>query len=1034
MNHFIEIMNLRGGQLLDFAWLMLWQSSLLIILVFVLDFGLARKLRASVRYTLWLAVLVKLLLPPTLALPTGAAWWLFPSKTAAVGAKYAVTYDHSSLPVEVTSEATLPAPVFVPKLKWEAWALTASLVVGLGLLLWLSVRWWQVSRMVRQTAEAPGLDGLLAEAAKLAGVRTSVRLKITEGRMSPAVCGLFRPVILLPQTLLEKLSPTQLRAVLLHELFHLRRWDVRVNCAQALLQIAYWWHPLLWLANARVRRVREEAVDDAVMLALCEEAEGYAPTLLEVAKLAFHRPLVSLGLVGIMESRSALRQRIERLMDYHAPRRAGLTVGALLGIVAFSAVALPMGEAPAPAGGQNVADASTGSEPVAATDRVPILVTTHFYWMTPDQLNRLTSGLAPIPGADNSGGYWPVPAAEFSRLKADLIKSGLRPVSSPRIQTFTGEPAEMYVGNETNSIDFTCTPTLSAQPMSINLAIHGRIVDTRLHDTAMTQFKINFPVEDGGGFMARMGKDDGLSASNLVAVFDARVITNLSLRYGQRLEPAVSAETSERNATVAKLNQVRLAALDYDHRPLVEVVRQLNEAIKQADPTGKGLRLWIAPHHEGAASLMVNPATGLPQDSAIDPATGLPESSAVNAGAVLITVNPPLKNVRLGDAVNAIITGAAQPIQYEVGADGGIIFAPSLASPALFTRTYNLDTNVFLTNLRRETGVADFNSAQDPSKAINHALLKLFAAAGADFKSPPGGIIFYNGNAGQLMVRATRQELDIIEPILSALGNARPVVQIHIKARFLEVPQGAVVDMNDLLATTNLTIRGMTGILQQANSRSVMHSLMAQSGFTLLAEPEVTTTSGSQTQMRATQLIEVVTNMMLEENLTNHQNEVAAGTEKFELGPIFDVTPRSLPDGYTLDMQMTASVSQFWGYAKVPKNEVARYVTNSVGEVIPLANVWPAMERYSQSAHLTLRDGQTVVMTMTPPQQIHFGPTDEKREAVVAKHILDGKKSEGEKAILVLVTATLVDAAGNRIHSDSDLASVMQSQATSEDP
>ena len=35
-----------------------------------------RKIRPAVRYTLWFVVFVKLLLPPTLALPTGAAWWL----------------------------------------------------------------------------------------------------------------------------------------------------------------------------------------------------------------------------------------------------------------------------------------------------------------------------------------------------------------------------------------------------------------------------------------------------------------------------------------------------------------------------------------------------------------------------------------------------------------------------------------------------------------------------------------------------------------------------------------------------------------------------------------------------------------------------------------------------------------------------------------------------------------------------------------------------------------------------------------------
>ena len=83
------------------------------------------------------------------------------------------------------------------------------------------------------------------------------------------------------------------------------------------------------------------------MVALNDDAEIYAPTLLEVAKLAFNRPLAALGLVGILESRSALRHRIERLLNFTTPRRAGISAMSLAGIVAFSAVAVPMGEPPA---------------------------------------------------------------------------------------------------------------------------------------------------------------------------------------------------------------------------------------------------------------------------------------------------------------------------------------------------------------------------------------------------------------------------------------------------------------------------------------------------------------------------------------------------------------------------------------------------------------------------------------------------------------------------------------------------------------
>src|SRR5262249_2718560 len=146
--------------------------------------------------------------------------------------------------------------------------------------------------------------------------------------------------------LAERLTQDQLRAVLLHELLHLKRGDLLVNCAQALLQVLYWWHPLLWLTNARIRRLREEAVDDAVMLVLGQDGETYAPTLIEVARFSLQRSLTSLGLVGIFESKHALRKRITRLLEFRSSNNGGLTALSILTISAFAAIALPMGESP----------------------------------------------------------------------------------------------------------------------------------------------------------------------------------------------------------------------------------------------------------------------------------------------------------------------------------------------------------------------------------------------------------------------------------------------------------------------------------------------------------------------------------------------------------------------------------------------------------------------------------------------------------------------------------------------------------------
>jgi len=388
MNSAIEHLNAWGAPFPSLAGTLLWQSTLLGLVILALDLGLRRRVRAAVRYALWLVLLVKLILPPSLALPTSPAWWwsraVAPIPASTPQYQFTtVVNSPAELPPSETAFSPLPLaplpPPPPPALTLAAWSLLAAGGGSLALLGWLILRWRQVVRTARAADEDPAYAPLLAEACQRTHCQSRVRVKITRATLSPAVCGLWRPVILLPQSLTETLAPEQLRAVLMHELMHVRRGDVWVNFAQALLQIIYWWHPLVWVANARIRRLREEAVDDAVMAALRDEADIYAPTLLAVAKFALQRPLASLGLVGILESRSALRQRIERLVIDPAPRRAGLSLAATFGLLVFSAVAVPMGDAP-PLAPDNPANPSASTftsndQPDAPSNQVQQLVT-----------------------------------------------------------------------------------------------------------------------------------------------------------------------------------------------------------------------------------------------------------------------------------------------------------------------------------------------------------------------------------------------------------------------------------------------------------------------------------------------------------------------------------------------------------------------------------------------------------------------------------------------------------------------------------
>ena len=520
-----DLINHLGERFLAFAGPMLWQSGLLIAVVLAVDLLLARKVRAAVRHALWLVVLVKLLLPPSLALPTGAAWWLVPAKPAVKSPmpRFQMVTTDEVAPAErgfpVASVVLPPA-----RLDRAGWMLLAGGGVSLGLLGWLMYRWGQVVRRVRRAKPVGELAGTVGGDLRWEEMSHGYRVKLVEEPMSPAVCGLFRPVILLPRMLAERLTTGQLRAVLLHEVMHLRRWDIWTNCAQAVLQILYWWHPLVWMANGRMRRLREEAVDDAVVVALGGEGEVYAPTLLEVAKLAFRRPTLSLGLVGIMESKSALRQRVERLMTLRTPRRAGLSMVSVLSILAFSAVAVPMGQGPAV-----VANDTGGGLPVAASpdERLPqMLVEGKVYRLPPEKLKGLVAGLTafpvevrtwPVTGA--TAGWWaakfeggvraedgwlatPEQLAEFEgKVKA----AGGDLYQRPRIQTSSGKAAQFFVGNDQGGIEIYCRPVVNGG--QITLAFTNGITDRAAGAGSTNRVGGNVAIPNHGAVIVWMPND-----------------------------------------------------------------------------------------------------------------------------------------------------------------------------------------------------------------------------------------------------------------------------------------------------------------------------------------------------------------------------------------------------------------------------------------------------------------------------------------------------------------------------------------------
>lgn len=360
-----------GTQFVDHAVLMLLQSSVLIVILLVFTAILRKRVKAIFLYTLWMLVLIKLVLPTSLTTPISigrlSGEFLRGSTLSAVSAPIPFTAESDPFPIATSKENGIPGST-IPKmqqtvesrrdipgsvdsvvaqstaaLSWQETVFLVWLATMVPMALLFIQRALFVRGLIRQASPAENhLTGVLACCAEKMGVNRKIDLRLSPNTTSPAVCGLLRPVILLPKSLGAELDQNQLEMVLLHELAHIRRGDLWVNLAQTLLQIVYFYHPLLWLANALIRRIREQAVDETVMVAMNERAEIYPETLVTVAKLAFRRPALGLRLVGVVENKNAFRGRIKHMLNRPVPKNARLNGLGVLSIIVVGSFLLPM--------------------------------------------------------------------------------------------------------------------------------------------------------------------------------------------------------------------------------------------------------------------------------------------------------------------------------------------------------------------------------------------------------------------------------------------------------------------------------------------------------------------------------------------------------------------------------------------------------------------------------------------------------------------------------------------------------------------
>ena len=365
MNLMVAWLNHTAAGWCQLVFHSLWQSALVgLVALAVVAWG--RRWPAPVRYGLLLLALAKFAAPPLWPVTTGLFGWAGPAAMVATSQPATMVPHQSPRFTQdqgVAGVAATPVPTGAPRaagspvqegivaaeygsaifhLSWRAWLMLAHLA-GTGVVLgWVLGQMFRLRRFTRE-GRTLGHDGLWHAWSDLAvrmGVRRLPRLLIVPGACSPMAVAVFRPTILLPSRVVERLSVAEVEAILGHELAHIRRGDLWVNWVQLLLGAVWWFHPVLWLVNRALRRVREDCCDDLLLARGITSSNDYCGVLVRAAReLITHRPVAAA--LGCAETLHPLGHRVVRVMDRGIPRWAKLSTASLLGTLAAGLLILP---------------------------------------------------------------------------------------------------------------------------------------------------------------------------------------------------------------------------------------------------------------------------------------------------------------------------------------------------------------------------------------------------------------------------------------------------------------------------------------------------------------------------------------------------------------------------------------------------------------------------------------------------------------------------------------------------------------------
>ncbi len=285
-------------------------GSLLAVGLFLIKLLFRQKLSATWHYYIWFVLILRLLIPFTPP-SSFSIFNLFPQHPDTISQTLPRPLVSAASPQPDPNIAKIGTGSIATKTQSSAsltrkfglnWA-TAALVWLTGVLIVLFYIFIINSFLLfksrkQRVCDDENVARILEECRLSLHVHSKVSIINDDSLKSPALFGLFRPKIIIASELISQLSPEELHYIFLHELSHLKRRDLFVNSLVTLVQVIYWFNPLIWYSLHQMKQDCEIACDATALATVKpEEHKRYGQTIISLLQL-LSKPHWAPGTIG----------------------------------------------------------------------------------------------------------------------------------------------------------------------------------------------------------------------------------------------------------------------------------------------------------------------------------------------------------------------------------------------------------------------------------------------------------------------------------------------------------------------------------------------------------------------------------------------------------------------------------------------------------------------------------------------------------------------------------------------------------------